>query len=508
MPYRASEFKVGGKLITAVVLAALIGLAWASFETGRNPMDITKLFSSGEPAPAPPPKTAPPTPAPKPEATARKTEPPKTEPAPKPNPAPPAAPKSYSAIEMSGTFNSLDELLRKGRIFEAREKVTSVNKLMIPPEETSRFKQYEERVLRLYGLLLETAKGVTIEMPALTRILLKTGGRLVVKVLHRDANGIAYETITGIRSSSKMADIEKVEDLNKYMAYALVKDELVRQAGYKGIEVESEPGKPPVYRDKPGKTATGLHYFDLADFCAKNGANDLLAPLFDEALKRDPNLIQSVHELKAERMVDVLLYFLSINSPSDAKLTLEILSTRYSDTRAYQEHVAKDKDVSVAMEIVLDKKPSEPIVRAPSPPPQAPATAPAETRPADPKPADPPSADPKPADPKPADPPSAEPAPLSSAPAKVQELVRQGDRCFEDAMKHVRNSDRNLNPEGWAEENKKALDLFMKALHEYYVPAQDLYASGASVPKALRDRVRDATATGSMCRKRSVMAKK
>ena len=86
---------------------------------------------------------------------------------------------------------------------------------------------------------------------------------------------------------------------------------------------------------------------------------------------------------------------------------------------------------------------------------------------------------------------------------EVLALVAKGDAAFDQAMKHLLDSDSNDNPSGWAGENAKALDLFMRANQEGYLPAQEKF--GAAVPpQPLLDRVRECTLRASLCRKRSV----
>jgi hypothetical protein len=71
---------------------------------------------------------------------------------------------------------------------------------------------------------------------------------------------------------------------------------------------------------------------------------------------------------------------------------------------------------------------------------------------------------------------------------------------------HLRNSDPSINPDTWAEENKKALKLFMQANGEAYMPAQDMYATG--IPAQLLDRVRETSMRTALCRKRSVSTRR
>jgi hypothetical protein len=495
----------GGKLFLAVLLALVAGYLWACFEKGRNPLDVLALFSSKEPekTPEPAPKKEPPKPAdpaPKKDPAPRPADP---APVVRPDPvaAPPAA-KTYSSIEMSVLYGTLDDLLRKGRFFEASQKLKNTSKLMVPPDQASAFAGYEDRVRKYYDLLQETTMGVTVDMPRLTQIFIKGAGKLVVKVLSETTDAIYYETLTGIRSRIGKVQTETVKTLDPTFSSVEVSLELKKQADYKGVVVESEPGRPPTYREKPGRPVTGLQFFDLADFCARNGANDKLSGLFDEALKRDPDLLSTVHEVKGERMVNVFLYFLTINAASDANRTLDILKKSYSDTKSYRDKVATDTETKEAMDIVLNRP--APVAKV-TPRSADPAPVPGVT---------PAPADPRPADPKPAvgsaPPASREPNAIAlpeGVPARTRELVTKGDRHFDEAMRHLQNSDPGINPDGWADENKKALASFMAANNEGYFPAQEQFGAGA-VPQALLDRVRETTMRSSLCRKRSVSTRK
>src|SRR6185295_10804181 len=114
------------------------GYIWACIEKGQSPLAILKMFSSGEEsAPVKPPTPKKELPKPEP-ITAKKPEPAKLpEPvvAKKPEPVvAPAGPKTYTSIEMGILFNDADDLLRRGKLFEAREGIQNASRLMIPQE--------------------------------------------------------------------------------------------------------------------------------------------------------------------------------------------------------------------------------------------------------------------------------------------------------------------------------------------------------------------------------------
>jgi hypothetical protein len=494
---RRPDFHFGGKLFLAILLALALGYLWACVEAGRSPLDIVNLFKESPPA-APVAKKELPTTKP---VAPKKVEPPKSAPI-AVKKAPPAAlpipgPRMYSAIEMGGLFKDLDEHLRRGRFFEAREKLQNTSRLMIPQDAMAKFTGYDDRVGLYHALLMETTKGGTIDkMPQMTQVLIKNAGKLVVKVLSENEETLTYETLMGIRSKIAKNRCEEIKPLTPVYASVEVSLELKKQADYRGLAVETEPGKPMVLKDQPGRKTTAIQIFDLADFCARNGANDKLVPLFDEALRRDADLLATVHETKADRMVEVLFYFVSVKSASDVARTSDILRERYADTKSYRERVAGDPEVKPLMEFALVRKPAEPVAK------------PAENTQ--------PVPDPAPVQPEPPEieritepgrpiEPTSVSMPVGTAPAIV-DLISRGDKFFIQAKQHLEASNPAINPNDWADENKKALEFFVKANQDCYLKAQNFYVDG-SPPMPLLDRVREATMCTALCRKRSVRSR-
>ncbi|HLY76250.1 MAG TPA: hypothetical protein VKU80_19285 [Planctomycetota bacterium] len=521
----SGSYGFGGKLFAAIVLALLGGYVWACVETGRSPLAILSLFGSKEEPepvrPAPQPKkevrAEPVAVAKKPEIV-RPSEPPVTK---KVEPPPSTGPRLYSATDMELLFRETDDLLRRGKFFDARNKIANASRIQVPPDSLTKFTEYELRVGKFHSLLLETSKGGTIEMPKMTRILIKNGGKLIIKILNETPDAVTYETLTGIRSRITKDRCDEITPLEAVYARVEVNDELKKQAGYKGLVIETDPMKPLSVKDRPGKSATGLQIFDLADFCARNGANNHLMPLFEEALTRDPDLLVDVHETKADRMVEVLIYFLSINSAADARRTADLLKERYADTKSYKDRVLADADINGALDTVLKR--AKPMAKVNAPVSPKPVLEP--VRPSEPKPPAPPIEDPKPDAPQPADAAAPKPAeevvrntdpekpaePTSVAmpegtSAKISDLVSRGDKLYNEAMVHLQASNPSINPDGWADENKKALKLFMQANGECFMPAQDQYSTG--VPTALLDRVRETSMRTALCRKRSVSTRR
>jgi hypothetical protein len=509
---RGSSFGFGGKLFFCIMAALSAGFLWAMWDTGTSPAALLKAFTApaeaGTNSDTPPkdPKTVakdPVDPAKDPVKDPAKD--PVKDPAKDPKTAPKETPKTYSADQMSALFTGVAADLRDGKLRAARDAVAKINKLLGPTDQLGPFGDLEQRVMRYWGLVLETTPGALIDLPEMCHLTIKGGGSrgLYVKNLSEAGLDYRFETLDGIRSRRAKTEVEALEKLDRGRGLAAVNFELERKAGYKGIVVKTE-GSKMVLETKPGSKVDGLAFFELADFCARNGANKYLPPLFDRACELDPNIIDTVHENKADALVNVLIYFISIRAKEDAKWTSDLLAKRYGSTRAYREKIEGDPEIKSHYQDLFNVA----IAVAPKPDP----VKDPKVTPADPKVEDPPrDPDPPPPDPKPVE--GSEPTGPDlgatklpdDAPAKAKELCREGDKQYEEAMKHLLNSDPNLNREGWSDENKKALDFFTKAF-EAYNKAQDLF--GSNVPASLLKRFRETQMSRSLCRKRSVSTKK
>ncbi|HEY3226330.1 MAG TPA: hypothetical protein VGK61_04980 [Planctomycetota bacterium] len=516
-------FGFPGKLLLMVLLSIVGGFLWAMADSGRTFSDVAKII-----APEPGPEatsTAPPPPAPR-----GGPLPPGVAPVPGRNPPPegrgPVAPAGYSVEKMTALFDEVDGHLRQGRIKEARELFRRQNASMVPATQIDRFRRVEEEIGRYHQLLLLTIHGAAIDLPQMAELDLKSGGTLVVKNLQETESEYRFETLTGIKSRLPKGSVLGIRKYEKERAGLLVDEELERQASYRGIRVIKEKsGGATAWKfvDGPQGSVSGYIYFQLADFCARNGRNSRLVPLFAEGLKRDPDLPSTVFEKKAEQFVDVFLYFISIRAKEDARGAYDHLVKTYRSSKAYRERVEADRDVREAYADLFDtamaEAPKSPAPSAPEPPapaPQPPEPEPEPEPPPPPAPGTPPPPPPPPAPPKPppveADPDrvdGAEPTLLPpDAPAKAVELVKKGDELFKEAMKRVLNSSSEKNPEGWAAENKKALELLTKAHDQYYYPAFEAFEKAKKPnPTSLLRRVRQVQMTRVMCRKRAVAAK-
>jgi len=508
-------FGFAGKFCLMILLALVGGLVLAMSEKKLSPSDLAGLFSKSTdqpPAPGTPPPTTPPRPP---------VAPPGAPPRP---PAPPAVPpvvpetSLYSPAKMSMFFTEFDGFLRRGQIKEARELLRGQKPAMVPKEHQERFRTLEQEVGKYHQLLLLTFHGNTVDLPQMAELELRSGGMLVVKNLQESAGDYRYETLTGIKARVTKDTVVNIRKYEKDRAGLLVDEELEKQASYRGFRIAKE-GLAWKFLESPQRPASGFDYFELADFCARNGRNARIVPLFAEGLKRDPDLPATVFEKKAERFVDVFLFFISIRSKDDAKRAYDHLTAHYGRSRAFRDKVELDSDVREAykdlFETPMAVEPKDPPPAPPGPPgPEPPAPPPPPPpAPGEPPAPAPPAAPPPPKPPPPDDDPdrvrpSQKTALPSDAPSRAVDLVRKGDEIFEEAMKRVLNSSNEKNPQGWADENKKALELLNKAHDQCYYPAQEAFEKAKKpIPTALLRRVREVQMTRAMCRKRAVSNK-
>jgi hypothetical protein len=412
----------------------------------------------------------------------------------------------YSAAEMTAIQKEADELLRRGRFLQAAEKLRDVKRPRIPAAELARFQETERRVAHYGSLVLETAAGTTAEIPKLTRIAIKNAGRPLGRILREDATFIYYETLTGIRSRLAK-DLVELTPLTAEESAAEVLKEFRNQCGIRSLMLQTPVGQPPSWKELGGKKVTGAQYFALAEFCARNGAGEFLAGLFDLAVQREPDIRATAHAAKGERLVNQLFYSLTVNQLPQANHSLDALTTRYRDTAPYKEKLFADKETAEIVKVLLKRDLPEPRLPAPPPPPipppapDAPPAPPTAQAPPPPEVLPLPEAPPEPAPAGPGVPVTAIRLP-SGTPPDVMTLVAAGDKHFDQAMKHLLNSNPTDNPDGWSQENAKALELFRKANNESYLPAQEKYTTGW--PQSLLDRVRETTMRVALCRKRSV----
>src|SRR5262245_30684277 len=333
------SFGFGGKLVFMLFLALVAGFLWAMADSGRSFADVAKILSPSAPAPAAPAPVAP-TAGPK----------VKVDPTEKPVPAAPAAPvaplrpAAYSMEKMDSLFEELATHLRRGRIREANELLRRQDVSLVPASRMDEFRKSDTEVGRYIRLLGETIYGAAVDLPQIAELDLRSGGAIVVKNLQESPVDVRFETLTGIRSTLKKSDVTAIRRSTKEMGGVLVDEELEKQASYRGVRI-AKTGVDWAFGDGPKGSVPGYSFFELADFCARNGRNQRVVPLFAEGLKRDPNLAATVFEKKAAQFVDILLYFIAIQSKEDAQRTYDVLKRRYGLSKAYRERVENDQEV-------------------------------------------------------------------------------------------------------------------------------------------------------------------
>lgn len=498
MAYSRGSFGFGGKLLLTILVALMAGFVWAWVERKGLKFDFGGDTSTPDKKedvakdPAKDPKRE--------NGTTPKGTPDKNggKPDKKDDTTSPGA---YTDGEISSMLSGVDRHLGEARYREAWESLQQIKEIRVGTDDhRMRVRRARERVQQYLRLVAETQRGGTVLMPTMTRLDFTNGNKIVVRKLQEDRDNYHFEDIRGIRSSRPKTDFKSVKKLDQIQAFVEIWDALKQRAFTMGIDAIDEKVNGIYqyrFQDRANRKATGWQYFELADFAATNGANRLVTTLFDAALQRDPQVVSTVHETKGRIMVDVLFYFLSIDSREDAEYTLtKILTPHYSDTRAYRERLYGDAEARELISALLKhevkirepetKRDDDPVVVVK--PPDKKDDPPSKTDP-----------DERPNSPTSVDMPA-------NAPAAVKKLVDDGDAAFDTGMKHLLNSDPNANPDGWTTENKKALAEFQKAASKYG-EAQELYPRDQEVPRALLDRFREAQMRMSLCRKRSVSSK-
>ncbi|MDP6959196.1 MAG: hypothetical protein QF645_10345, partial [Planctomycetota bacterium] len=405
-----SEFRFGHKLTLVLLISCISGFLWAMVEREpwtkiENPPFVSKRKSK---------KITPP-------VLPTKKEPPPLPPEPKPDPVqkpekvadPKPAPSGISSSQVEALFKNVQRRLTRADFDTAADELNQVDEIQIEDQTQRNALRGWKALIKIYQALLnETKLGRTIPMPEMTRINLKNGGKIVARTISSEDTFFSIEDIRGIRSRIEKTNVKRINKLDPSTAFWEIWEKVQSKCRMWGITAtEEKQGNQFVFLFdvKTESSVIGEKFFQLADFCISNGANRLVRTLFDEALKRNRNLLTIVHEKKGERLVSLLFYFLSIPAPSDAEYLLQkVLQPHYSDTTAFQQRIQKDPEAVDLLTKVLKKS----ITITP--------------------PTDPPSETPP--DPKPAPPRENLPG---TTPAKIQKVVLQGDQFYKKGMEHL-----------------------------------------------------------------------
>lgn len=498
-------FRFGRKLFFALLLSVAGGFGWAMHETKTPPDRIVQAFKAlldGSPLGGTPEVEESPSPTPVVSTSAT----------PKPTKTASPKPTASAAPEVVAAFEEIEKLLQAGKVTEAQEHLAKTDRSALSAKVRQTYDNTAARLDRLAALLRETTPGRLAEMPEIGQVYITGGGveGILVRNVSETPAEYRFDTLDGIRSKAKKSEA-LYEKLGKALAEAALDRELERRAVPMGIRLfweQSSLGRAMKFEHVPGIRVQGIHYFELADFCARNGVGRRLVPLLEKAVELDATVAQTVHEGRADSMVDALIYYISIRAREDAKKSFATLEERYATTAAYRDRLLGDPDLRKHYETLFERPlaakppPSPTPSLKPGPSPTATSDPIASPIPLTPTPSVDPEPTEDPGDRSVADGADSGPVVLPpEAPAKAKELCLKGDEAYAKAGEHLVKANPVSNPRGWSSENYKALELLNTAF-EHYAAAQDLFPK--QVPDSLLKRFRDVQATRSICRKRSV----
>jgi hypothetical protein len=388
--------------------------------------------------------------------------------------------------EWSQHKSTIEKRLTRGKFDEARQAFAKIDREKIPDEGLADFRRLEDRFLFYLRLLAESSPGRLLPPPKLYKFARVSGKEDVAVLITSDEKSYYIETLSGIgtKLSRKSVKGEPVE-LTPVQAQVHAEEILENRCDGRGILRRKKDELIVEFYDNPKKNPppNAMAYFDMADFCAENGLAELIPMLLDSARERDPNIVATAHEAKAERKIGLLKFYDKNHLKEDMNEEFKLLNARYFDTSVFSREIAW-----------LQSKFGSAVRTEPPPPPPPPVEA---TRPIA------------------GEPPKSPPAvpdfegwerdytgPLTLEEAKKKEA--SGDDLYKKGKQHLQNSDPNENPGGWIAENREALKFMTQASEEYDI-AQTIHQKlGKNIPKQLLDKARETNMIRSMCRKRAV----
>lgn len=467
-------------IIVTIFLGTLTGMIWAAYETGklqqwlRTAKEVAekKLEEAQKPEPPKPKEEA--KEQPKPAQVKKDT----SQPPPKK-----VEPAQMTQQQFKDLLTMIDRTIKRGELDAARAELAKTDRSRIPDGLTNEWNAVNARLKLYFALVAETNMGRLSQPPKVYELLLDTGGQMIVKISTSDDKYIYFETLTGIGSSIETSRLKAPpKELTSGQAVARMEETLISKCKSRNIIVDEVDYLITGFRDSPSRPAAAISFFDMADYCVEHGLNDKAVMLLDEAIKRDQDIVRTVHEEKAKRLLDLLWFSIQIKATDDARETFEKLNSKYSDTVAFamnrdklkQHYGPAVKEGPVAR---ADPRPAE-SRKDPEPtqtPTEAPKTEPTET--------------------------SSAPTSTSGAPDEIQAKIRLGDEHFAKGKKHL--SDYNNNPND-GQAVRHALKEFTAAF-QAYDEAQNMYERlGMRIPQDLLDKVRETNMIRSMCRKLAV----
>lgn len=506
-------------IVTVVALGVVGGFIWACVELGKSPFD---LFRSKPPPakvkPVETPKDPPQTPV------APTIEPPRVETpakpvveAPKPIEPPKPAPVQFTRAEFDYLKERIEKALSKGDLPEARKRMGELESDRLPDEFSPELDKLRERLDFYLRLIAETDRGRLADPPKLHRFELSTGGTIDAKLITSDEKYFHIETLHGIPTRLDRQRVKEApKELDAYAVGAVLEEKLNGRCASKGIVMHIENHKLLGFFDNPRKKPppTAMNYFDMAEFAVENGLNHLITLLLDAAKQKDRDLVRTVHETKAKRLVDLLRFYHTSGLNEDKNEAFVMLNARYHDTTAFEENRSWLEQTFPGMvKAPIQPKPVEPATVRNDPPKTAGGTMP----PKEPRPVSSgaprsdgdggmsrvPRETTKGSRPADFDDWNREyNGPLSLEEARKREA--KGDECYREGKKHLTNSYEDVNPTGWAQANVDALKWMSMAFEEYDI-AQIIYQKmGQRIPATLLEKARETNMIRSLCRKRAV----
>lgn len=389
--------------------------------------------------------------------------PPVAEKTPQIPPIPPVKPAVPKADPSDSKLAEIENFIREGELEDAEKAIQeALSSRNIGDAASAALKKDRQRLDTYKGLIQESSTGNLVELPQVTKVTLKSGETCYVRILNdNNPDTILCSDVGGARIRLKRANVAETSVIDPDQSRDLYEREYRRKL-----------------QDLQGKKLSSKDYYDLADYCIRNGVNWHMTELFDKALALDKDLLNTVRVFKAKRLYDIFLFYLQKRKKDDADAVLKVLTKKYS---GLVEIGKEEMEMLAALgnKPAIDQPHTDPTMLQP-----------VNTDPANPQ-QNPPIAV------NPPDPPS---NPVSPDDARHQDLMAKANTLYDEAMTHLMASDPTENPKHADDENKKALDVLTKALN-LYISAQEIKDSNW-----LRDRIRETNSTRAMCRKRAVSA--
>lgn len=456
-------------LAAVVVLGALGGIAWAVLCSEHTPAEIWTRATGGKPPP--PPVLVPDEPPDKPPVNGKGGQDPPTTNGTESTFYPDAVIKQHR--------DRVEIALFRGDLAAAEQAFASIDNGKVPPDVRGWYDDTRPRLAACIALLALTDDGAQSPMPPLFDVTFADGTVRTVRILQRTDATVRMEqfngAIVGLAPSALRGEPKLLDEKDARFS---VLDELTQRAQARTVTIKitargSETGY--AASAASGGSPSAVDYFDLGDFANHWGLAPAVTALFEEAFRSNPGVVGQVEEVKGRRLVKRFLHHFSLRQFDEARRVLAILNDRFARCEAFRE-LADDQMAGIYRDATGKELKQDAPALAEAPPPTEP-TPVIET---------------------------SDVVTDSKDIGEAQKLVNQGDAAYREGMAHVERSSPTSNPNGADEENRRAMRKFQEA-RGYYAEAQEIYDNaGEAVPRALMDKLREATSALFVCRKRAV----